>query len=143
MNLLKRENVQICESAKDWRDAIRIAVKPLEEHGYVEPRYKEEIISNVENMGPYIVIADNIALPHARPEQGALETQIGVTLFRQNIVFDGKDMPARLFITLAAKDSDSHLDALMEISELLSDEEIVQKILEVTDTESLYQYFAN
>lgn len=143
MNLLKRENVQICESAKDWRDAIRIAVKPLEEHGYVEPRYKEEIISNVENMGPYIVIADNIALPHARPEQGALETQIGVTLFQQNIVFDGKDMPARLFITLAAKDSDSHLDALMEISELLSDEEIVQKILEVTDTESLYQYFAN
>lgn len=143
MNLLKRENVQICESAKDWRDAIRIAVKPLEEHGYVEPRYKEEIISNVENMGPYIVIADNIALPHARPEQGALETQIGVTLFRQNIVFDGKDMPARLFITLAAKDSDSHLDALMEISELLSDEEIVQKILEVTDPESLYQYFAN
>lgn len=143
MNLLKKENVQICESAKDWRDAIRIAVRPLEEHGYVEPRYKEEVISNVESMGPYIVIADNIALPHARPEQGVLETQIGVTLFQNNIVFDGKDMPARLFITLAAKDSDSHLDALMEISELLSDEEIVQKILQVTDIESLYQYFAN
>lgn len=143
MNLLKKENVQICESAKDWRDAIRIAVRPLEEHGYVEPRYKEEVISNVESMGPYIVIADNIALPHARPEQGVLETQIGVTLFRNNIVFDGKDMPARLFITLAAKDSDSHLDALMEISELLSDDEIVQKILQTTDIESLYQYFAN
>ena len=143
MNLLKKENVQICESAKDWRDAIRIAVRPLEEHGYVDPRYKEEVISNVESMGPYIVIADNIALPHARPEQGVLETQIGVTLFRTNIVFDGKDMPARLFITLAAKDSDSHLDALMEISELLSDDEIVQKILQTTDIESLYQYFAN
>ena len=143
MELLKKENVQICDAAADWREAIRIAVKPLEEHGYVETRYKEEIISNVEKMGPYIVIADNIALPHARPEQGALKTQIGVTLFRKDVVFDGKDMPARLFVTLAAKDSNSHLDALMEISELLSDESTVEKILQSPDTEDLYQYFAN
>lgn len=143
MELLKKENVQICDAAADWRDAIRIAVRPLEEHGYVEACYKEEIISNVERMGPYIVIADNIALPHARPEQGALKTQIGVTLFRKNVVFEGKDMPARLFVTLAAKDSDSHLDALMEISELLSDESTVERILEAPDTEGLYQYFAN
>ncbi len=141
MELLKKENVQICDAAADWRDAIRIAVKPLEEHGYVEACYKEEIISNVEKMGPYIVIADNIALPHARPEQGALKTQIGVTLFRKKVVFDGKDMPARLFVTLAAKDSDSHLDALMQISELLSDESTVEKILQSPDTENLYQYF--
>lgn len=142
MELLKKENVQICDTASDWREAIRMAVKPLEEHGYVESRYKEEIISNVEKMGPYIVIADNIALPHARPEQGALRTQIGVTLFRQDVLFDGKDTPARLFVTLAAKDSNSHLDALMEISELLSDESVVKKILEASDTENLYRYFA-
>lgn len=143
MDLLKKENVQICDSADNWRDAIRIAVRPLEEHGYVEPRYKEEIISNVEEMGPYIVIADYIALPHARPEQGAIRTQIGVTLFRNNILFDGKETPARLFITLAAENSDSHLDALMAISELLSEEETVEKILKSADEEELYQYFAN
>lgn len=141
MDLLKKENVQICEKADDWRTAIRMAVKPLEDHGYVEPRYKEEIISNVENMGPYIVISDQIALPHARPEQGVLKTQISVTLFRKNVMFDGKDVPARLFITLAAKDNNSHLDALMEISELLSDEAMVKKLLESEDTEDLYQYF--
>lgn len=143
MELLKKENVQICDAEADWRDAIRIAVKPLEEHGYVETRYKEEIISNVEKLGPYIVIADKIALPHARPEQGALKTQIGVTLFRKDIVFEGKEMPARLFVTLAAKDSDSHLDALMEISELLSDEGTVDKILQAADTEELYRYFTS
>lgn len=143
MELLKKENVQICDAAANWREAIRIAVKPLEEHGYVESRYKEEIISNVEKMGPYIVIAENIALPHARPEQGVLKTQIGVTLFRKNVVFEGKDMPARLFVTLAAKDSNSHLDALMEISELLSDEATVEKILNAPDKEELYQHFAN
>lgn len=143
MNLLKRENVRICEGSADWRDAIRIAVHPLEEHGYVEPRYKEEVISNVEKLGPYIVIADHVALPHARPEQGAIKTQIGVTLFRKDVFFDGKDLPARLFVTLAAQDSNSHLDALMEISQLLSDEQTVEQILEAPDEEQLYRYFAN
>ena len=141
MSLLKKENVQICDTADNWRDAIRISVRPLEQGGYVESCYKDGIIENIEKLGPYIIIADHIALPHARPEQGAVKTQIGITLFRQDIEFDGKEATARLFVTLAAKDNDSHLDALVQISELLSDEERVEKILESPDVQTLYHYF--
>lgn len=141
MDLLKLENVQICERAADWRDAIRTAVLPLERNGYVEPRYKEEIIGNLEKLGPYIVIAENVALPHARPEQGALKTQLGVTLFREPVRFDGKDTPARLFVTLAAQDADSHLDALVAVSELLDQPEKVGQILTAENVETLYNYF--
>ncbi len=141
MKLLKQENVQICEKADDWRDAVRISVLPLERGGFVESRYKEGIIENVEKLGPYIVIADHIALPHARPEQGAIETQISITLFRQDVAFEGREAAARLFVTLAAKDNDKHLDALSKISELLSDEDTVRKILESPDVQTLYKYF--
>ena len=85
MGLLKRENVQICETPGNWRDAIKISVLPLEQGGYVKSCYKEGIIENVEKLGPYIIIAEHIALPHARPEQGTIETQISITLFRQDI----------------------------------------------------------
>ncbi len=141
MKLLKQENVQICEKADDWRDAVKISVLPLERGGYVESRYKDGIIENIEKLGPYIVIADHIALPHARPEQGAIETQISITLFRQDVEFEGRETPARLFVTLAAKDNEKHLDALSKISELLSDEEVVEQILESPDEQILYQYF--
>lgn len=141
MKLLKKENVQIFEKADDWRDAVRMSVLPLERGGYVESRYKEGIIENVEKLGPYIVIADQIALPHARPEQGAIETQIGITLFRQEVAFEGREAAARLFVALAAKDNNGHLDALSQISELLSDEDAVRKILEAPDIRTLYQYF--
>ncbi|MDO5785787.1 MAG: PTS sugar transporter subunit IIA [Eubacteriales bacterium] len=141
MELLQLENVQICEGASDWREAIRTAVLPLEKNGYVEARYKDEIVANVEKLGPYIVVADNVALPHARPEQGALKTQIGVTLFRKDIPFENGESSARLFVTLAAQDSNSHLDALMKISELLGDEENLVKILDSPDVETLYRYF--
>ena len=141
MGLVKLENVQICEKANDWRQAIKISVQPLERGGYVKSCYKDGIIENVEKLGPYIMIADEIAMPHARPEQGAIETQIGITLFREGVRFDGKETTARLFVTLAAKDSDSHVDALVKISELLSDDETVEEILEASDVQTLYRYF--
>ena len=141
MGLVKLENVQICEKADDWREAIKISVQPLEQGGYVKSCYKDGIIENLEKLGPYIMIADEIAMPHARPEQGAIETQIGITLFREGVRFDGKETTARLFVTLAAKDSDSHVDALVKISELLSDDETVEAILEASDVQKLYHYF--
>ena len=141
MGLVKLENVQICEKANDWRQAIKISVQPLEQGGYVKSCYKDGIIENVEKLGPYIMIADEIAMPHARPDQGAIETQIGITLFREGVRFDGKETTARLFVTLAAKDSDSHVDALVKISELLSDDETVEAILEASDVQKLYHYF--
>ncbi len=141
MDLLKKENVQICEGADNWQDAVRISTKLLEEHGYVEPRYKEGIIENVEKLGPYIIIAPHIVLPHARPEQGALMTQIAVTLFRKPVYFDnGAD--GELFVTLAAADTESHLGALAEIANLLSEEDRVQEIIASPDVDTLYSYFA-
>ena len=88
-----------------------------------------------------MLFRSHIALPHARPEQGAVKTQIGITLFRQDIEFDGKETTARLFVTLAAKDNNSHLDALVQISELLSDEDKVERILKAPDVQTLYHYF--
>ena len=70
------------------KEAIRMSVIPLEEDGCVEPRYKEAIISEIEKLGTYIIIAPYIALPHARPEYGVLKSQIAITLFRNEVKFD-------------------------------------------------------
>jgi PTS system ascorbate-specific IIA component len=141
MKLLKPENVQILHGAADWKDAIRRSTSLLEEHGDEEPCYKEEIIGNVERLGPYILIAEDIALPHARPEQGVIHPQIGVTLFRNPVCFSN-GATAKLFVTLAAKDNESHVDALAAISELLGEEENVEKIITAPDVETLYSYFS-
>lgn len=140
MILLEKQNVRILNEAKDWKTAIRFSVMPLEEQGYVETRYKEEIISNVVSMGPYIVLAPYVALPHARPEQGVIKSQIAVTLYKNEVFFE-KGIPAKLFIVLAASDNSSHLDALVSITEILQDEAKVAEILKADDIETLYQYF--
>ena len=145
MELLQKENVRIFEKAADWKDAVRRSVLPLEKGGYVTPDYKEGVITNVEQMGPYICLAPHVALPHARPEQGAVKTQRAVTLFREEVEFNGfdrDDAKANLFVTLAASDNNSHLDVLMEISEILQDDEKMEKILQAADEDELYNLFA-
>lgn len=141
MKLLLEENVQILEGAENWQEAIRKSVMPLEKGNFVTADYKEAIIANVEELGPYICIAPHVAMPHARPEQGALLTQIAVTLFRNEVTFTRADATANLFISLAAADADSHLQVLVKISELLQDEDTAAKILNAADANELYGYF--
>ena len=69
---LTTQLVRFEKSAKDWEDAIRIATKDLLAGGYIKESYVDGIIDCVKEFGPYIVIAPDIALPHARPEKGAI-----------------------------------------------------------------------
>lgn len=143
MELLVEENVQILEGAENWQEAIRQSVMPLERGKFVTAGYKEAIIANVLELGPYICIAPRVAMPHARPEQGALKTQIAITLFRQEVVFNREDARANLFIALSAADSESHLKLLVKISELLQDEVRAEKIFAAETVEELYRFFAD
>ena len=143
MELLLKENVQILDGALDWKDAVRKSAKPLENGKFITANYAEAIISNVEELGPYICIAPHVAMPHARPEQGTLKTQVAVTLFRNEIVFNRDDARANLFITLAAADADSHLAMLVKISELLQDESTAEKIFAAQTVDELYGCFAD
>ena len=141
MDLLKEENVKIYDKDTDWEEAIRISVKPLEDGGYVTSSYKEEIIANVKKLGPYIVLTDDIVLPHARPEQGVVESQLAVTLFKKPVAFN-EDYPAtKLFGALAANDGEKHLNALASIMELFQDEAKVRAILGAENQKDLYQCF--
>lgn len=141
MELLRKENVRINDKVTNWEEAIRISVEPLEAGGYVTPEYKEQIIANVKELGPYIVLTEDIVLPHARPEQGVIESQLAVTLFRNPVEFNEDYPTTKLFIALAANDGEKHLSALASITELFQDEEKIQDILNSENAESLYQSF--
>ncbi len=143
MEYLIKDNVQILDDAADWQEAIRLSVGLLERGHFVTAEYKEAVVENVTNLGPYICIAPHVAMPHARPEQGALTTQIAITLFRNEVTFAREDAKANLFIALSAADSESHLELLTKISELLQDEQATNAILNAKDANELYRCFAN
>lgn len=83
--------VQAQRHANDWRHALDIAVRPLITFGAAAPSYLDGIIENTLKWGPYYLIAPGIALPHARPEQGANHNQMSVTTLSTPVAFGNAD----------------------------------------------------
>ena len=139
--MLSIDNIRIYDHAENWVDAITKAVTPLIENGFVEQRYIQGIIDNNNQYGPYYVLAPEIALPHARPEQGVIKKQLGITLLRHPVKFSPDGYDVRLLITLAASDSEGHLEALKMLSEVMMDEDRIQKVIHAKTREEILSLF--
>ena len=137
--IVEKKHFSFHEGFDDWRDAVRAACAPLLADGTIEKEYPEIIIEKVEELGPYIVIAPNICIPHAERGRGVNDTAMCFMKTEKPVSFDPNDpdKDARIFVVLAATDDEVHLNNLMALSETLSDEDIVAKVLEAKTPEDL------
>ncbi|MCM3019472.1 BglG family transcription antiterminator [Priestia megaterium] len=128
--VLQEPFLQLTDSADDWKSAVRLAAKPLLNYEYIEPSYIEAMIKSVEQLGPYIVIAPKVALPHARPEQGVNRVGMSMLRLKEPVYFSTeKQHGAQLIIVLAATDNETHLKALSQLSMMLSENDNIDKLI--------------
>lgn len=119
-DLLDEGLIHLEVEATDWEDAVRKASQPLVDLEMVTSAYVDDIVRGVNVLGPYIVIAPGVALPHARPESGALRPALGVVTLSRPIPFGSPDNdPVRFLFPLSATDNDGHLGALQALVEML------------------------
>ena len=123
-DILQKCNVQILEEVRDWREAIQVCCRPLIRTGYITEQYPKAIIENTCTYGPYYVLCTDVALLHARPQDGVIKQQRGLT------------------VTLAATDAQSHLEVLQQIAQLLNNTEKIEELLSLQDRDQLYTAFA-
>lgn len=140
LDMLKQENVQIVDHVNDWKEAITVSLQSLEEQGYVTSEYGKSIIQITEDMGPYYVLTENVALIHGRPESGVLKKQLAVTVLRNPIKFSEDGYPVRLLVALAATDSESHLSVMQTLAELFMREDAINDIVNAQDAKQVYEY---
>ncbi|MBN8208779.1 BglG family transcription antiterminator [Bacillus sp. NTK071] len=137
-DLLHEETIQFASHTENWREAIKTAALPLLTKEQINSSYIDAMIKNVEDLGPYVVIAPGIAIPHARPEEGV--NTVGMSLLRldESVSFSSKDKhQVKLLIVLAAVDNETHLKALAQLSDLLSEEENLEMIYGATEKEDI------
>ncbi|MFZ4452604.1 BglG family transcription antiterminator [Salibacterium aidingense] len=120
--LLTSRTIRFESSAADWEEAVRMASAPLLNNENIQENYVEAMIQNVKENGPYVVIAPNIALPHARPEEGVDRLGMSLLHLKEPVFFSEQEKhKAFLVIVLAAIDNETHLQALSQLTEMLSD----------------------
>lgn len=139
--LINPNLIQLKVSATDWRDAIKKSAKPLLENEFITSNYVDAMIQNTEENGPYIVIAKHVALPHARPEEGAIEAAIGITTLDKPIVFGNKaNDPVKYIFCLSAVDNSTHLRGLSELVDLLDDKQFYKVLETASETSEVINY---
>lgn len=129
INYFPESSISVIHSAKDWQEAIDFSMASLLDKNYISENYIQAIKYSTMSNGPYYILAPGVAMPHARPECGALKTGMSLTLLTQGVYFPGNDEPIKLLIGLSAADADSHIGAIQALSELLCEEEILEETL--------------
>jgi mannitol operon transcriptional antiterminator len=138
-DLLVPPHIQFVEAVDDWKTAIKIAAQPLLDNGYIKTEYIQAMINNVIEMGPYIVIAPGLALPHARPEQGVKQIGMSFLKIKNGCFFSEKEEHrVYLLIVLAAIDNETHLKALSQLTKLLSNKENMNLLLSSDSVDEVF-----
>lgn len=84
-DLLKPELVACHVEASDWEEAIKACGKLLVDAGKCDQSYVDAMISSVHKFGPYMVLEEGIAMPHAQAdgnvsERGSVSSRLTLPL---------------------------------------------------------------
>ncbi|MFK0260439.1 PTS sugar transporter subunit IIA [Streptomyces angustmyceticus] len=142
-DLLPTAAVRLDVRVADWRDAIRTAGGLLVETGATTEIYTAEMIRNVEENGPYLVIAPGFAFVHARPSPAVLRTGMCWVRLETPVEFGHEaNDPVHLVVGLAAEDSGAHTAAMAALAQLLADPETARALQDAADPEALHTVLA-
>ncbi|MEL4012787.1 PTS mannitol transporter subunit IIA [Dryocola clanedunensis] len=134
--------IKIKSSARNWQQAIDFSMEELLQAGYVNAAYIQAIKNTTLETGPYYILAPFIAMPHARPECGAIKTGLSLTLLKTPVAFGENNEPVKLLIGLSAADSDDHIGAIQALSEMFCEESQIEALLNANDERQLRDILA-
>ncbi|MCL1996742.1 MAG: PTS sugar transporter subunit IIA [Defluviitaleaceae bacterium] len=118
--LLTKDRIQKLTTVACWRTGIRVAAQPLVDDDSITEDYIVEMIAAVDKFGPYIVLIDNFALPHAQGTGSVKRMAMSLLVTEEKI--DMRGVPVTMFMVLAPTDKESHVQALKELSDILEEE---------------------
>ncbi len=118
--LIRSGTILVRHHAGDWEEAVRVGGALMVEAGLAEDRYIQAIIENHRTIGPYFVIAPGIAMPHAKPENGVLETGYALMTLDEPVEFgDEENDPVDILIFAGAINREEHnREVIPQIAEL-------------------------
>lgn len=122
-HLLPPSHIQLDVECTDWRDAIRKSAQLLLEKGYIEERYIDAMISNIEENGPYIILSPGFAVPHEGVEMGSIKVGMRLIRLKEPVNFeDEEEEPVEFVCVLSAVDHKTHLKAFFNLVNMLQAE---------------------
>ncbi|SDP78698.1 PTS sugar transporter subunit IIA [Clostridium gasigenes] len=138
--IINKDVVEVNVEVENWEGAVKAAGDILVKNNKVKETYIEAMIDTVKAIGPYIVMAPGIAMPHARPECGVIDGGISIITLKEPVNFGNKEFdPVKLIFALCAKESESHIELLKDLSVILDDDKVIEKCSNIKTKDELIE----
>jgi len=139
-DLLTKDTIHFSKEVSNWEEGIKLAAKPLLENGSIEEGYVTACINSVKTLGAYIVLAPLLAMPHARAPEHVNKMSLSYLNLEKPVnVLNDPERPAKIFILLATKDNNEHLDILATLGNMLADDDKLDRLLYATRAEEVLE----
>ncbi|MEJ7872916.1 MAG: PTS sugar transporter subunit IIA, partial [Rubrobacteraceae bacterium] len=121
-----------------WREAVETSGNLLVASGTVEERYVAAMVRTTEELGPYAVIAPGVAIPHARPEDGAKSVGLSLAVLSEPVEFGSKENdPVDLVFGFSTTDSDAHIGLIQALADFIEKPENTDALREAKTAEEI------
>lgn len=134
---------QCAKSCPNYQEAIKLAAKPLLEHGYITNDYIIAMINSVVEFGAYIVLMPNFAMPHAMPGDYVIKDGFALLKLELPVEFEANnpDSKATIIMPIACKSASGHMEMISKLANLFVNENLMNKLLSAKNEEELYSVF--
>ena len=132
---LSQQDIHLGAAASDKQDAIRQVAAALTQAGRVSEGYVDGMLARELQTSTYL--GNGIAIPHGTTDTRdlVLDTGVQVYQFPQGISW-GEDQTAYIVIGIAAR-SDEHLSLLRQLTHVLSDDSVAERMAKTDSAEEL------
>ena len=128
-HLLPPTHIQLDVECDTWQDAVKLSAQPLLEYGYIEERYVDAMIHNIEENGPYVVLSPGFAVPHEGLEKGSIKVGMNLIRLKHPVEFGADEFdPVEFVCCLSAVDHKTHLKAFFNLVNMLQNKEFKESL---------------
>lgn len=141
LEILDPTRIKIGVETADWQEVTKKAGKLLLKDELIDEEYITAMIDSIKENGPYVVLAQGIAILHARPEDGVKELGMSLITLDPPIKFGHQSNdPVKVALAFGAVDEEKHVDAMSELTTLLMANNAVEEMYAKENADNLYQY---
>ena len=136
--MLSTSRIQLVDNIENWEQAIDLVCKPVIKSGDITSEYQQAIITSTKDIGPYYVLGPQIAMPHARPEEGVINNALSLLVVKNGVSFySSENDPVKIILLLAANNSNQHIELITKISEFFCSEDDINTVISSSNKDQI------
>lgn len=138
MSYLKPTYIKIVEDELGWKEAVRLACRPLMEDQVITEEFYLDCIRQIEEATYSGYFGEHTSIPHTTAEHGILQEGVSLLLSKKEIVFP-RGKKVRMIFPLAFLDLTKHLKAVNQVADISTNPKLLDELFVQNDTKSVYQ----